>query len=259
MEGDGFISQLTQKANFKDVNAFFSSLRKREFVVIEKDIQHPKFQTFLQKTKSFIPRMCALQLCNIATCILYNKPLQQHQIAGKIQDALVMKMQELPIKRILQLDFIIRKSKSTDLFEAIQLKIQEVFLGKVGHFLCNHHNHIVTIDNIAGYMNHHTEIVSLDLLKDFSNVLLSIADYRIKSDSDMLSIIKMFSKFRELDEQSKNALKKMVNIWINLNLTTNSVEMMLSLISESEQIDKGAFEEAGFIRMVHLQLFGWKL
>lgn len=250
MDDDGCISKLPQETNLNAVHAFFSSLRKGESVIIEKDIKHPKFKTFLKRTLSFTTKMSALQLSDIAIGILYSKPLQQLEIAGNIQDALIMKMQELPFQRILQLDYVIRKTKSNHPFEIVQLELQNVFLANVEHCLRKHNKDFRAINNIASYMCNHPEIVQAYLLREFSSVLLAIEDSRLKCNYAMLSIIKMFSKFYELDEQSKNALKKVVKIWIDLNLATNDVEMMLSLISESEKINNAAFEESGLIRFV---------
>lgn len=147
----GIISKLPVNAASLDLRAVYAIFHnlQNENSVTEEDIQHPKFQTLLKRTESLIPQMAAAELSNIATGIMNHAILIQHEINNKIQDALMLKINELSFERILFLDYVIFESKSSGSFKTIRLKVQEMFLEKVTRFFTDHSNNIQTFDKIA--------------------------------------------------------------------------------------------------------------
>lgn len=150
--------------DIRDVCVIFHNLQKVN--VSEKDIQNPKFQKLLKKSESLISQMTASKLANIATDIMIHKLLIENKINGKIKDALMLKINEVPFERMLFLDFVIFKSKS---IKTILSNVQEMFLEKVELFFTYYSNIIGTFVNIAGYMARHVKIVHSDFLEQFSN------------------------------------------------------------------------------------------
>lgn len=109
--------------------------------------------------------MSANELTDIAIGILNTKPLQQHGITGEIQNCLMLKMQKLAFKRMLHLDFVIRKTKSEYFFKTIQLKVKETFLEKVEHFLRDDQNNVEALPAIAYYIDNHSDTIRPDILE----------------------------------------------------------------------------------------------
>lgn len=116
------LPQSTAPMHPKTFKAFVDSLERGEFITKE-DIQHPKIQSLLNKTKEIIPRMSVHELSGTAVGIMKHMALHQDEINGKVRDALIPKLRELPFRGMLFLDFIIYKSKSTVFYKTVQLKI----------------------------------------------------------------------------------------------------------------------------------------
>lgn len=228
------------------ISAFFIGLRKVESVT-EVDIQQPNFRWFLNETKSIIPRMAAYELSDIVIGIMNHEILIQHEINGIVCDAILMKLQDLAFKRMLYLDFVMRKTKSTNTFEAIHLAISELILNNIRQLFSGQNIHIPELPSVARYMSDHPEMFQSDFLEQFSNALLVFDEHRL-TIRRITSIIKIFSRFDELDMQSQIALNKMVEQWIENNPTSSDVEVLFALISGSRKFDKLAFEESGLIR-----------
>lgn len=244
------ISRLPQNSDNLPPTAIFATFRNLQNVehMTQEDLQHYKFQSFLNRAESFIPQMTALELSDIAINILHTRPLRQNEIYGTIQDALMLKIEELPFERKLYLGVIIRKTQSALSFKSIHLKIREIFLENVEWILADHHKDIQILVSIAKYMDNNIEIIQMNILEAFSNALLRI-NAKPRNIHDSVSIIVVFSKFGALDAQSENALNKMIKLWIQFNPTLKEVETLLFLLSVNRTIqDKQVFEESGIIR-----------
>lgn len=252
----GVLLKLPQNAETLDKRTVYAIFQDLHAVnsVTEDDIQHPKFQSLIKRTISLIPQMTAAELANITIGIINHNAMQQNEINGKVQDALIPKMHELPFDRMLFLDYIMHKTKSTNSFETIQRKGQEVFLENVGRFLINHSNDMQTFTHIAEYMRKHVKIVSSDILEQFSHALLALLhtdEIRLNIYENILSMILLYSNFGELDGQSVQALNKMVKLWIQFNPTLTNIESLLSFLSQNkEKPDKKAFEESNLIPFI---------
>lgn len=217
----------------------------------EEDLQHPKFQSFLDKLEETIPQMNGYELSSIAVDIMDNELLQKHEINKTVYDALMTKFQELTFKRMLYVDLIIQKNKSKLFYQKLQLKMQEMFLENIESIFNNNNYDSKTFISIANYMNDHSEIVRPDILKQFSTALLHLDEYQLHIAS-VRQIMMLFSKFVELDEQSKIALKKIVKVWTRSNPTLKDVELLLFLLFKcnGNRTDKQAFENSGFIAFI---------
>lgn len=229
------------------IHAFFNGLWKGENIT-DVDIQHPNFQWFLNQTKTTITsRMSADELTDIAIGILNTKPLQEHEISGEVHDSLMLKIQELSFERMLNLDFIIRKTESTYFFKRIQLKIEEIFRKEVENFLCRENNHIEALYAIAYYMNNHSDTVQPDIMEQFSNALLRTNEKPFEIER-VLRILMVYCDFGELEGLSKDAFNKMVKKWIKCNPTLEYMQRLLSHLSVNKnKYNKQAIEESGLI------------
>lgn len=254
--GREIINRLPKNAEDLSPRSIFEIFRDLKNVqyMTEEDLNHFKFQSFLNRTESLFPEMTAYQLSDIAIDIMSNTLLKQNlikdKIKDKIQDALILKMEELPFEQIMHLGVIIRKTRSSDNFESIHLKIREIFLQNVKHFLSsNHRNNIRSISTIVDYMTRNVEIVQTDILEAFSNALLC-TDIRQLRFPKIGTIILLFSKFGALENQSKNALNDMVNFWNECNPSLKDIEELLSHLLWNRRFDKQAFRESGLIRFI---------
>lgn len=249
--------KLPQNAEILDKRTVYAIFQNLQTVnsVTEDDIQHPKFQSLIKRTVSLIPQMTAAELSNITIGIIYHKALQQNEINGEIQDALLPKMHELPFDRMLFLDYIMHKTKSTNSFETIQRKGQGVFLENVGSFFTNHSNNIQTFANVADYMRKHVKSIPSPphILEQFSNALIALlhTDENRMNIQNIVQIIRLYSNFGELDGQSVQVLNKIVKLWIELNPTLTDVQLLLFLLSGGgSKPDKKAFEESNLIPFI---------
>lgn len=239
--------QCSETLKSTTVHSFFTGLLQKDSVT-EEDIEHPDFQTFLNTLKPAIAEMDAFQLSDIAFGIIKYKALVEHGISSEVCDAILMKLENLPFQRMLQLDYKMRKSESSSSFsEKIQPKIQEIFLKNVAHHFSHHNNDMKELYAIATYISDHSEIVPMDILKQFSSALVLLDEHRLNI-LDVSNMINAFSRFDELDGESRIALKKMVKLWIEYDPTPRDVKQLLAFISGSRKIDKLAFEESGLIR-----------
>lgn len=246
------ISRLPQNSDNLAPTAIFATFRNLQNVehMTQEDLQHYKFQSFLNRTKTLIPQMTAQELSDIAINILYPKPLRQNEIYCIIQDALMLKIEELPSEQMLCLGVIIRKTQSSSSFESIHSKIREIFLENAEHIISADHSYnIRSFFTIVNYMTRNVEIVRTDILEAFSNAVL-LTDRRQLHIPNVETIIFLFSKFDELNGRSKNALNFMVNFWIEHNPRVTDIERLLSHLSRNGKLDKRAFEESGLIRFI---------
>lgn len=264
--GSVIISMLPHKTTAMGPTAlkkFFISLKTDEFLT-EEDIQHPKFQSFLNKTSEIIPHMSGYELLTIAIGIMKCKALQQNEINGKVRDALILKLREIRFQELVLLDFNIYKSKSTDFYETIQLKIHEFFLTNVENILFDANNGLVQFNNLAAFITRHIEKdrpVYTDILKRFASAFLARIEFQQmmihegKNLRYLRQIIKLFSRFNVLDAQSKISLNSIIKVLIESCLALKDVELMLSVVSESRNLDKIAFDSE-FIPFVFNYLDG---
>lgn len=237
--------QSSNTLKLKSVHAFFTGLLQTGSVT-EEDIQHPEFQSFLHSLSSIISQMNAFQLSDVAFAIMKHNALLEHGFSGEVCNAMLLKLQDLSIERMLKLDFRMRRSKSSSTFsENIQKKIQEIFFEKFEHLFSGRNDD--EFYNIATYISDNSHIIPMNIFKRFSCALLHLDEHRI-TILDVTVTIKLFSQFNELDEQSRNGLNKMVKLWIDFEPTARDVKQLFAFISGSRQIDKLAFEESGLIR-----------
>lgn len=247
------INRLPQNAetlSSRAIIAIFRNLRNVQSMTKE-HFEHPKFQSFLDKVKETVPQLSAHELSFIATDIMNHELLLKHEINNVVHDALMINIRDLTVKQMLFVDIIIQKTKSTDFYREIQRKIQVIFLERIGRILNDNDYDFGTFNRIAHYMNDHTEMICSDMLKQFSIALLHFDEYQLKIGS-VRQLIMLYSKFIELNEQSKFALGRMVNVWKRFNPTLRDVELLLFLLlkTNGNGPDKPAFEQSGFIAFI---------
>lgn len=116
---------------------------------------------------------------------------------------------------------------------------------RIGRILDDNDYDFETFKGIANYMNDHTEMICSDILEQFSTALLNFDEYRLTVAS-VRQLIMLYSKFIELDEQSKIALGRMVNVWKRSNPTLRDVELLLYLLLKynGNGPDKQAFGQS---------------
>lgn len=227
-------------------------LRLNEASTFTEDVVcHPNFEKLRRITQYTLPRLRDYEVKDMLVVVLSTQILMDDKLSKIIMNAFLQRISLISLDQIIFLDFILRKyynlNELNKRYEIFRLTLQTMFLLKVHNEIGEFRN-FESMRKIATYIGNNHEIIPSNILNSLTSSLLLADDEQFKV-IDIIIILRLLSRFGELNEHVLKLLRKMFNLWCESIPTVNDVKLLSVMLAKNKDIiDKNAFNDKNFIR-----------
>lgn len=233
-----------------DVLQFYNSMRGH-YIITSAVIKHAKFNFLREITDAHLLQFNTKELQDILIAMLPSKAMMNDKLGRLIIDTLLKRAQHLPFSSILFVDFILHKHYSSEEMNKdcsiLRLTLQRLFLSKIEDEL-NYPSEFEEFMKIVAFCNNNTEVLTSKIANLITTSLLLCDDEKFTVHA-IVSCMNMLASCGKLNDHVRKLLVKMIELWIQSEVTANEVRQLLRVLStQRNTIDKEQFNDPKFIR-----------
>lgn len=222
-------------------------------IISDNALVHENFNVLIEASKLLLPKLTVTQNVQIFSQICQAEIPMFDELSETVAKALLEQIRLMSVDEIIRLDYSIRKyyareRKLSKLFEEMRQAARTSFIVKSNNELVDNQSYDKLIRMMKYLSNNQSLIRNMDTMSLCAQLMLK-DDWEFNKN-DVVCVIITLARFSQLNEDSKELLKKMFRIWcFNETKTINDVLGILKLLLDKKLygIDLTPFHNATFV------------